>query len=226
MTELTATELATRLGVSRRHAIDLLASGAIAGRQLSSGAWLANADSVLHFESAAQRGSGGRMSAATAWGLLWELSDLTPAWLSISTRWRVHRRLRDWGAEEIARAVSSRTRLHRYRAANVSKASSGLIATGRAAASVLGVGLLDDTRQVCGYLPQNVERATFASAHFLVADPDGRDVLYENTAPVPVAGDVMPVAVVAADLAVSSTTRERSGGLRALDELRHRWLAG
>lgn len=226
MVDLTATELATRLGVSRRHAIDLLADGTIVGKKLSSGAWLANSDSVLHYEAAAQRGSGGRVSAATAWGLLWELSDLHATWLSPSTLWRVRKRLRVSSSEEIARAVSGRTRLHPYRAANAVKASADLIGTGRAAASLLKVGLMDDTRQVCGYLPRDVDAAAYASTHFMVADPAGQDVLYENTVPVPVDGAVMPVAVIAADLAVSSNTRERSGGLRALDELRHRWLAG
>jgi hypothetical protein len=225
MAELTATELATRLGVSRRHAIDLLADGTIAGKKLSSGAWLANSDSVLHYEAAAQRGSGGRMSTATAWGLLWELSDRDATWLSPSTLWRVHKRLRVWSAEEIARAVSGRTRLHRYRAANVGKASTDLVRTGRAVASLLKVGLMDDTRHVCGYLPQGVDADSYASTHFMVADPAGPDVVYDNTMPADVDG-ALPVAVIAADLAVSSSTRERSGGLRALDELRHRWLAG
>ncbi|MFF0911512.1 hypothetical protein ACFWZW_12540 [Microbacterium enclense] len=224
MVELTATELATRLGVSRRHAIDLLASGAIAGRKLSSGAWLAHSDSVLQYETAAQRGSGGRMSAATAWGLLWELSDMDATWLSPSTLRRVRGRLRAQSAEDIARAVSGRTRLHRYRAANAAKANLDLIATGRAAASVLKVGLMDDARQVSGYLPQGVDAATYASTHFMVADPAGRDVLYMNTVPIPTDGGVMPVAVIAADLAVSSNARERSGGLRALDQLRRQWL--
>ena len=58
MSDLTATELASRLSVSRRHAVDLLADGAITGRKLSSGAWLADADSVLRYEASARRGGG------------------------------------------------------------------------------------------------------------------------------------------------------------------------
>lgn len=151
MVDLTATELASRLGVSRRHAIDLLADGTIAGRKLSSGAWLANSDSVLYYETSAQRGSGGRTSSATAWGLLWDVSDLHATWLSPSTLWRVRKRLREWSAEEIARAVSGRPRVHRYRAANVGRASEDLISTGRVAARLMKVDLMDDTRHVCGY---------------------------------------------------------------------------
>jgi hypothetical protein len=50
-------------------------------------------------------------------------------------------------------------------------------------------------------------------------------VLYENTLPIEYDGDEMPVAVVAADLALSTDTRERSAALRALEEMRQRWLA-
>ncbi|MDU0366866.1 hypothetical protein RWH45_06535 [Microbacterium sp. KSW4-17] len=224
MAELTATELAARLGISRRHAVELVASGTIAGRKLSSGAWLADAASVLHYEAAARRGSGGRISTATAWGLLWELSNLHASWLTPSTRWRVHRRLRTMSAEEIARTVSSRTRTHRYRAANPSKASTELIITGRAVASLLDVGLMDDIRRVCGYLPSGGDVKGYASTHFMVEDTTGLDVLYENTVPSPVKGNVMPIAVIAADLAVSPNTRERSGGLRALEKLCQQWI--
>lgn len=165
------------------------------------------------------------MSAAAAWGVLWELSGLEVTWLSPSTLWRVRRRLRVQSADDIARATSGRTRVHRYRAANAAIAGAGLVATGRAAGSSLKVGLMNDTRRVCGYLPQGMDAAAYAAMHFMVADPAGQDVLYENSVPVPINGPVMPVAVIAADLAVSSTTRERSGGLSALDALRRQWLA-
>lgn len=224
MTDLTATELAARLGISRRYAVDLLADGAISGRKLSSGAWLADADSVLRYETSARRGGGRKLDADTAWGLLWELSGLHPAWLTRSTLSRVRGRLRTWGAEELARATSGRTRAHRYRAANATKASEELIATGRSAASQLHVGLMDDTRQVCGYV-RHGEVGAYARKHFMVASTSGQDVLYDNTLPITYEGDTMPAAVVAADLAVSTDTRERSGGLRALAEMRNAWLA-
>lgn len=96
--------------------------------------------------------------------------------------------------------------MHRYRAASAAKAGEGLIATGRAAGGLLKVGLMNDTRQVCGYLPRGLDAATYAVTRFMVADPARQDVLYENSVPVSLNGDVMPVAVIAADLAVSSTT--------------------
>lgn len=224
MADLTATELASRLGVSRRHAVDLLADGAIIGYKLSSGAWLANADSVLRYETSARRGGGRKLDTDTAWGLLWELSGLHAAWLTRSTLSRVRGRLRTWSAEELARAVSGRTRVHHYRAANATSASQELIATGRSAAGQLRVGLMDDTRQVSGYV-RHGEVGEYARKHFMVASIGGQDVLYDNTLPIMYDGDTMPAAVIAADLAVSTDTRERSGGLRALAELRNAWLA-
>lgn len=224
MADLTATELASRLGVSRRHAVDLLANGAIDGRKLSSGAWLADADSVHRYEISAHRGGGRKLDTDTAWGILWELSGLQAAWLTPSTLSRVRGRLRTWDTEELARAVSGRTRAHRYRAANAAKAGEDLIATGRSAAGQLRVGLMNDTRQVSGYVRQG-EVGEYARTHFMVASTSGQDVLYDNTLPVTYDGDTMPAAVIAADLAVSTDTRERSGGLRALVELRNAWLA-
>ncbi len=224
MVDLTATELASRLGVSRRHAIDLLAEGSIAGRKLSSGAWLADADSVLRYETSARRGGGRKLDVDTAWGLLWELSGLEATWLTPSTLSRTRRRLRTWGADELARAVSGRTRAHRYRAANATKAGEELIATGRSAAGQLRVGLMDDTRQVSGYVRRG-RIDEYARTHFMSASTSGQDVLYDNTLPITYDGETMPAAVIAADLAVSTDTRERGGGLRALTELRNAWLA-
>lgn len=219
MRELTAVELAERLGVSRRHAIDLLARGVIGGRQLPSGAWLADPDSTLRYEIASRRGSGRTMKASSAWGLLWELSGYRAAWLTPSTRSRIRSRIRSSSAEEIARAVSARTRAHRFDASNTFLAQAGLIATGRVVAGRLDIGLMDDARDAHGYVRRGTV-AEYARERFMVASPAGRAVLYDLTLPIPYSGNSMPAAVIAADLAISLNTRERSGGLRALEQLR------
>ena len=224
MAELTTSELAARLEISRRHATDLVASGAIGGRRLSTGVWLAHSDSVVRYEARARRGKGRKMDPATAWGLLWELSGLRATWLQPSTRFRVGARIREMAPDEIARAVADRTRAYSFTAANPAKAAAGLIATGRAVGGVLKVGLMDDARHVSGYTRQgSVE--DYARKSFMVASPSGGDTIYANTLPFDYDGDVMPVAVIAADLAVGTDTRERSGGLRALAELRREWQA-
>ena len=224
MAELTTSELAARLEISRRHATDLVASGAIGGRRLSTGVWLAHSDSVVRYEARARRGKGRKMDPATAWGLLWELSGLRATWLQPSTRSRVGARIRETAPDEIARAVADRTRAYSFTAANPAKAAAGLIATGRAVGGVLKVGLMDDARHVSGYTRQgSVE--DYARKSFMVASPSGGDTIYANTLPFDYDSDVMPVAVIAADLAAGSDTRERSGGLRALAELMRGWQA-
>lgn len=223
MVELTAVELAKRLNISRRHAIDLLASNDITGRQLSSGAWLADSDSVARYESSSRRGSGRKLDTANAWALLWMLSGLNPTWAPPSTRSRLRSRIRLGTPDEISRAVASRTTAHRYQAANPAKAAEGLIATGRAAAGQLGVDLMDDRRAAVGYAPDTASE--YAKKRFMVESPTGQHVVYDNTLPIPYTADAMPLAVIAADLAVSTDTRERSGGLQALEALKARWLA-
>lgn len=222
MAELTSVELAERLGVTRRHAIDLLADGIIDGHQLASGAWLADSDSVARFEGSGTRGGGRKLNASTAWALLWILSGLQATWLSERTKMRVYARLRSSSGEALARAVAGRTKAHRFQAANTEKAAAGLIATGRAAAGRLDVGLEDDTRTATGYAKGTV--ADHAKSHFMVESTNGQHVLYDNTLPIVYTGDVMPAAVIAADLAASTDTRERAAGIRALEHLRDMWL--
>lgn len=223
MTDLTATELAERLGVTRQHALGLLRSGTIGGRRLANGVWLAFSDSVTRYEFAAKRGSGRSLNSSTAWGLLWELSELDAHWLGESTRARVRRRIRESSADEIAKTVSKRTVAHRYTAANSARAARGLIATGRAAADILGSELISDNRRVSGYVRSGTAEQ-YAMSHFMVADAGGQDVVFENTLPIAFEGDVMPSAVVAADLAISTDTRERSVGIRMLEQMRQAWL--
>lgn len=224
MVDLTATQLAERLGVTTRRARDLLCSDEITGRQLANGTWLADSDSVTRYEVSARRGSGRTLDPATAWGLLWELSGLDAEWLSASTRARVRRRIRDSDADAIAAAVSKRTRAHRFTAANAERASAGLTRTGRAAVSVLDTALIQDSRQVAGYVRSGT-MGDYAKSHFMIPATAGNDVIFENTLPIDYAGETMPAGVVAADLAMSTDTRERSAGLRALEEMRQRWLA-
>lgn len=60
---------------------------------------------------------------------------------------------------------------------------------------------------------------------FMIPAADGRHTLYESTLPVAYDAVAMPAAVIAADLAGSVDTRERSAGLQSLEEMRQQWLA-
>ncbi|NUU08590.1 hypothetical protein [Leifsonia sp. C5G2] len=224
MVEITAAEVARRLGVTDRRARMLLTDGTIRGRQLPSGDWLADNDDVIRYLQRRRKGAGRGLDRATAWAILYELSGVRAAHLlPRATYTRARARIRTWPAERLATEVASRTTTHRYRSANVAKAQAGLIRTARAASDLIGSDLLPDMRRVAGYVPADTTVADYARAHFMVADPSGQDVLYENTAPLHSYTEPLP-AVVAADLAVSTDTRERSAGLHALDEMKRSWL--
>ena len=224
MVDLTATQLAERLGVTTRRARDLLRNEEIAGHQLANGTWLADSDAVARYEVTAVRGSGRTLNVATAWGLLWELSGLDAKWLNTSTRSRVRQRIHAEDAASLAAAVSKRSRAHRFTAANAELASIDLIRTGRAAVSILDTDLIEDSRKVLGYV-QTGTVEDYARTHFMIPNRVGDDVILEITLPIEYSAETMPASVVAADLAMSTDTRERSAGLRALEELRQRWLA-
>lgn len=224
MAEVTVSQAAARLGVTVQRVRGLLRGGEIAGRQLRNGMWLVDGSAVARYEVAVRRGRGRQLDAASAWGLLWELSGLSADWLTPSTLVRLRRRIRESTAEQIARSVAKRAVSRRFTAANVAVAQTGLIATGRVAGRSLKTGLIDDVSAVAGYV-RGGSMGEYAAAHFMVADPAGHAVLYEYTLPIDYQERAMPAAVVAADLAVSTDTRERSAGLSALEELRQTWLA-
>lgn len=224
MFDFTITQLAERLDVTPRHARELVRSQRIAGRQLASGAWLVDPSDVARYLVNAPEGAGRSLNTATAWGLLWELSGLSAAWLSDSTRARVGRRIRNDNAALIVRSVAHRAQAHRFAASTITHAWEGLIKTGRAAALATESGLIADSSRLSGYvISGSVE--DFAIEHHLVPRVNGPHVICANTLPIPFRDDVMPSAVVAADLACSTDSRERSAGLAVIEELRQRWLA-
>ncbi|MGZ0712306.1 hypothetical protein ACWPKO_28615 (plasmid) [Coraliomargarita sp. W4R53] len=222
--ELSAPEIAVRISVSHGHATQLLRSGAIAGRQLRSGAWLASPESVARYEASARQGRGRAMNVATAWGLLWELSDLKATWLTSSTLSRIRAQIANSTAEEIARAVTARTIAHYYSSAGHAT-STGLILTGRSVAGSLPKsGMKNRQELITGYVLEGSVNAHASRFHMNPAD-DGHHVLFENTLPIPYDRARMPPAVIAADLARSSNQRERQRAVMVLHHMQQRWLS-
>lgn len=225
MAEITTSDVARRLGITHRQANRIVSSGELSVRKLSNGAWVVEPDSLARFEVRRKSGAGRKLSASTAWALLWELSGLDADWLPVRTRARVAGRIREADVEQLVRDVAGRTRGHRFRSANAERVVPDILATGRLAASRLDTDLIEDGRRIAGYVPAGIEVNDFARSHFMAADPNGADVLFENTLPADYSGGVMPDAVIAADLALSTDTRERSAGIEALENLKERWLA-
>jgi hypothetical protein len=216
-------DAALALGVSQRQVTDLLRAGKLAGEQLPDGTWLVTPRSINE-RQALNAGSGRTWSAASSWALLGELSGQSSTGLSQSTVARIRRRIRTSTAGEIARKVASRTIAHRYAADSITKTASELVLTGRSAADVIDTELTRQTQVVEGYL-RGETLESFVRRHLLSADDNGDVTIYERHDPLNFDGRYAPDAVIAADLARSTSTRERSAGLTALEEMRQRWLA-
>ena len=216
-------DAALALGVSQRQVIDLLRAGKLAGEQLQDGTWLVTPRSISE-RMALNSGAGRTWSAVSSWALLGELSGLPSTGLSQSTVARIRRRIRTSTAEEIARKVASRTIAHRYAADSITKTASELVLTGRSAADVIDTNLTSQTQIVEGYL-RDETLESFARRHLLSPDNNGDVTIYEHLDSLNFEGRYAPDAVIAADLVRSTSTRERSAGLAALEEMRQRWLA-
>lgn len=224
MNELTTDEARKRLDVSPQHIRGLLRAGKLEGRQLSSGAWLVDEDS-LERRIALSVGRGRNWSAISSWALLAELSG-EPHLVTISerTRARVRERIRLYDAEEIARRVAGRTKVTRYDADDrYFDAGTEMVPTGEFALDVLDTDLTFQERTLEGYVSE-VSMADFVRSHMLIPDREGFIEIYDD--PGILAGRRnAPAAVVAADLARSTATRVRSAGVKALEEMRQQWLA-
>ena len=223
MDSLMTKDAALALGVSQRQVTDLLRVGKLNGEQLSDGTWLVSPRSISERRSL-NAGAGRTWSVASSWALLSELSGQSSTGLSQSTLARIRRRIRTTTADEIARKVASRTVAHRYIADSMAKTASELVLTGRSAADVIDTELTSQTQVVEGYL-RDETLDSFARRHLLSADNNGDVTIYERPESLNFDGRYAPDAVIAADLARSTSTRERSAGLAALEEMRQRWLA-
>ena len=216
-------DAAMALGVSQRQVTDLLRAGKLAGEQLSDGTWLVSPRSISERRSL-NAGAGRTWSAASSWALLGELSGQSSIGLSQSTFARIRRRIRSSTAEEIARKVASRTIAHRYAADSIAKTASELVLTGKSAADAIDSELTSQTQVVEGYL-RDETLESFVRRHLLSADENGDVTIYDRLDSLDFDGRYAPDAVIAADLARSTSTRERSAGLTALEEMRQQWLA-
>lgn len=223
MDSLMTKDAAMALGVSQRQVTDLLQAGKLTGEQLGDGTWLVTPRSIAERRSL-NAGAGRTWSAASSWAFLGELSGKPTKGLSQSTIARIRRRIRTNSAEEIARKVAARTRAHRYTADNLDKTIVEMVLTGKSAAHRIDSDLTSQTRVVEGYLREG-ELQTFVRRHLLSLDENGDVTIYERSGELNVDGTYASDAVIAADLARSTATRERAAGIAALERMRQQWLA-
>lgn len=223
MQDLMTKDAAIELGISQRQVTELLRSGKLAGEQLQDGTWLVSRRSIGE-RRALHTGAGRAWSASSSWALLDELSGREAEGLSQSTYDRMKRRIRMTSTGEIARKVATRTTVHRYAADSLARTTTDLVLTGASAAEVIDRTLTSETRGVEGYIRKG-QLDDFMLSHLLTQDADGDVTIYEAPQSQLLGRQHASEAVIAADLARSVSTRERSAGLGALEDMRQAWLA-
>jgi excisionase family DNA binding protein len=221
MTEMTTAVAAERLGVSQRQVQRLIAVGGLPAMRTAGDAWVVD---VLAVNAMARtRPARGRpWSPATAWAALWRLSGLEVGWLDRRTRRRLDDRLTSIDAEELVHATRHRAVIRRYRASEsfLAELDRLVIRSGSRAMDSSSFGMDQDLGRVDGYC---TSKAADRLARHLRLVEDTRGNVTLRVAAIlsgALAGrDTMPVAVIAADLAESLEVRERSNGLRVLEDL-------
>jgi len=216
---MTTATAAARLRVSQRQIQRLVRSGEVPARRTAGDAWVLDALAVNSL--ARSRPSRGRpWSTEVAWGALWMLSGLEAAWVDARTRSRLSNRLEGMDAADVVHACRRRADVVRCRVSEsfVDDLRSTLVKSGNSAAEQFG--LAGDTMRVEGYCGLAAWPGIRSTYH-LAEDERGNATIRLTTFTDVLAspGAAMPKAVVAVDLAESYEARERSAGLRALQEL-------
>lgn len=222
MQDLMTKDAALALGISQRQVTELLRQGKLGGEQLQDGTWLVSLRSIGEHRTL-HTGAGRAWSATSSWALLDELSGRAAEGLTQSTYARLKRRIQMASADEIARKVATRAKARRYTADSLGRTAKDLILTGASAAEVVDRTLTSETRRIEGYVREG-HLEEFARRHLLTLDGEGDVTIYEAPDSQLLEGQHASRAVIAADLARSVSTRERSAGLTALEDMRQAWL--
>jgi len=212
---------AERLGVSQRQVQRMIAAGDLPAQRTAGDAWLVDALAVNALGRT--RPSRGRpWTPETAWAALWQLSGLDVAWLAPRTASRLAQRLKQMSPDALVHACRRRATTHRYRVSESFAAEfrTAVVLSGTSATTAATFGIEPDSTSLDGYCDS--EALTRMVHDFdLVEDARGNATLRAAALrSLPLHGrKTMPVAVVAADLAESLEARERSAGLRVLEDL-------
>ncbi len=221
MSELTTAAAAERLGVSQRQVQRLVASGEVPGRRTAGDAWVVDALAVNAL-SRSRPGRGRPWSPEVAWAALWLLSGIEPEWLDHRARSRLSRRLGSVDPQTLLHACRRRARVTRARVSDsfVDELAGVLVRTGASAGSGTEHGLAAVAGRVDGYCDEQTWPQIERRFHTVPDDRGNAVIRVSALREVTTRGLLeMPRAVIAADLAESREVRERSAGLRALEDL-------
>ncbi|KXO90618.1 Uncharacterised protein (plasmid) [Tsukamurella tyrosinosolvens] len=220
MDEFTSTEAADRLGVTPRRVRALLAAGDLIETRRVGGSVLIDARSVDHLERAsASTGRSGRpWTAARAWAAITLLAGGEPDWLSTVQDRRLRAHLPRVDAETLVFKLRRRANVERYAGPTGPSAlvvpTAGYALRDEHTAALFGLAAgAGDWRGYCASSDREAvidELDLYASSR-----PDHTLLVVDDKRWIEAAAGPILVAV---DLAESSATRERSAGLRALEE--------
>lgn len=220
----TTAQAAVLLGVDTHEVTRLYRTGAIVGQKIAGGILLLDSASVQEFYNAPRK-AGRPWDAQTAWAALLLLEGVEVDAIPYHRMRRLKQKLATITAEELVWLARKRQSAQRY---NVSPSfsedlRSALCLTGMSASSASDLGLVVNSKIIDGY---SKDAPMLAEELYLMPDAIGNctvrsaigapSELLEMTE--------MPIAVVAADLALSLDSRERRCGLDylkgALDAIR------
>lgn len=225
MNAVTTREAADRLGISDVAVRKMLRTGRLTGVGTAGRTLLIDPASLQRVADAGKR-AGRLWSVKTAWAALCLLSGQETPWISAAEKYRLKTRLGEIRAEDVQLLARNRAAVKRYRAtpAAVDRLRPRLMPTAGSAMhdeeTAARFGLSGGGGFAEGYATAG-DGEKFAAALGMVEDPTGHVVIRETALTEPFNSGRTPLAAVAVDLMDSLSTRERSAGIRVLEELLH-----
>jgi len=220
--QCTTKQAAEYLGVTRHEIARLVHAGILNACRSAGDAFLIDVVS-LHDYAQLNKGKGRPFSTSVAWGALWHLSKLDVDWLTYQQSRRLKMRLDEIDADTLLWAVRNRARMSRFSLDEslLSHAKKELVLTGGSTSNLSSFGLTNNPGGLEGYIMEDdvldflarFRASSNEKPNFLLR------VIDDNTPTQVAATKKMPVAVVAADLASSLVSRERSAGRDKIEEL-------
>ena len=223
---LTSSQAAAELGVSSHQIAMLVKNGEV--NALRPGRSLLIDPYSLRQYKLMRRGKGRPLSPDVAWGALWVLSGLEASWLSYHQQRRLYLKLDGISARDLIWQMRKRCTLRVFRAGadQLDDLRKALLLSGKSTDRPDIFGMPGNTHEIEGYADET-QAQKMKEGFGLVEDIAG-NVLVHIPASEPwdmadIEGHAlngqMPVAAVAADLAVSLDPRESHAGTAALQIL-------
>ena len=203
---------------------DSCVKGKLKAKKAAGNAFLLDVSTVQLYRIA-HKGKGRPLSPEVAWAALWILSRLDPDWLTYQQMRRLRIKLKEISSEDLIWQARKRSKTTSYRISSsfIPGLKQELILTG-ISSDRDDFGLVPQTSRIEGYAIMDL--VGLKKKYHMIEDSTGNAIIHTLCSEFSLDGGFsqMPIAVTAADLALSLDTRERQAGLsileRQLDEYR------